>query len=183
MTSFVAPFHIMIPPNNIYNVYQMSVPVDDTHNIIYIAAWSDEGAGVELEAWRKFTGTQLGIDLDRNYRKLNNRENNYGQDRQQMRLGNFTGVRGFPNQDIVMQEGMGAIADRSGEKMGASDIAIVEFRRIMIRAVREFMAGKRPPGLDVKAADYWQFGSWERVVPKSTDWRDFDARPVKPAAD
>ena len=183
VTSFVAPFHIMIPPNNIYNVYQMSVPVDDKHNIIYICAWSDQTAGVDLEAWRKFTGTQIGIDLDATYRKLDNATNNYGQDRKAMRLGNFTGIRGFPNQDIAMQESMGAIADRSHERLGASDLAIVQFRRTMIQAVRDFQAGKRPPGIGVKASDYNSYGSWERVVPKSTDWRTFEPYAVKQAAE
>ncbi len=183
VTSFVAPFHIMIPPNNVYNVYQMSVPVDDTHNIIYICAWSDSGPGVDLEAWRKFTGTQIGIDLDRTYRKIDNAANNYGQDRQWMKLGNFTGIRGFPNQDIAMQESMGPIADRTGERLGASDVAIVEFRRVMIKAVRDFMAGKKPPGHGVKAEDYPSYGSWERVVPKTTDWRGFEPYPAKQAAE
>ena len=42
-----------------------------------------------------------------------------------------------------MQESMGAIADRSHEKLGASDLAIVEFRRVMVKAVRDFMATKK----------------------------------------
>ena len=178
VTSFVAPFHIMIPPNNVYNVYQMSVPIDDRHNIIYICAWSDRTDGVDQEAWRKFTGAQVGIDLDRTYRKLDNAANNYGQDRKAMKLGNFTGIRGFPNQDIAMQESMGAIADRSGERLGASDLAIVQFRRRMLQAVRDFQAGKRPPGVGIKSSDYDSYGSWERVVPKTTDWRAF--RPSEP---
>ena len=181
VTSFVAPFHIMIPPNNIYNVYQMSVPVDDAHNIIYLCAWTDSGPGVELEAWRKFTGTQLGIDLDAAYRQKAGAAENFGQDRKAMRLGSFTGINGFPNQDIAMQEGMGAIADRSGERLGASDIAIVEFRRIMIRAVRDFIGGKPPPGLNVRASDYAAYGSWERVLPKAADWREFQPHESRTA--
>jgi phthalate 4,5-dioxygenase len=183
VTTFVAPFHIMIPPNNVYNVYQMSVPVDDRHNIIYICAWTDHGPGVDLEAWRKFTGTQIGIDLDRTYRKLDNVANNYGQDRKAMKLGSFTGIRGFPNQDIAMQESMGPIADRTGERLGASDLAIVEFRRVMIKAVREFMAGRKPPGVSVNPDDYASYGSWERVVPKTVDWRTFEPYGVGQAAE
>ncbi len=173
VTTFVAPFHIMIPPNNVYNVYQMSVPIDDDANVIYLCAWSDTTAGVDVEAWRKFTGTQFGVDLDKTYRKLNNRENDFGQDRKAMRLGDFTGIRGFPNQDIAMQESMGAVADRTSERLGASDLAIVQFRRTMLQAVRDFQAGKKPPGVGIRAADYKSYGSWERVVPKSTDWRAF----------
>ncbi len=183
VTTFVAPFHIMIPPNNVYNVYQMSVPIDDGRNAIYLVAWSDSGPGVDQEAWRKFTATQFGVDLDRTCRKLDNSANRYGQDRQAMKLGSFTGIRGFPNQDIAMQESMGAIADRTGERLGASDLAIVEFRRVMLKAARDFMRGKRPPGVGIKASDYHAYGSWERVVPKTTDWRTFDPCGPKAAAE
>jgi len=175
VTLFVAPVSVLIPPNNVYNVHQMSVPVDDTHNIIYLTAWTDVGEGVDQEAWRKFTGSQLGIDLDPTYRKIDNAAVNFGQDRQAMRLGSFTGIRGFPNQDIAMQESMGAIADRSNEKLGASDLAIVEFRRVMVKAVRDFIAtGKTPPALGLSEAERLKLASWERIVPKSTDWRDFE---------
>ena len=44
----------------------------------------------------------------------------------------------------------------------------------MIRAVRAFMAGAPPPGLGVKPEDYARIGSWERIIPKSQDWRAFD---------
>ena len=91
-----------------------------------------------------------------------------------MKLGSFTGIRGFPNQDICMQESMGAIADRSKEKLGASDLAIVEFRRVMVQAVRDFMKGKRPPALGMSAEARQRMASWERIIPKTSDWRDFD---------
>ena len=183
VTLFVAPFNVLIPPNNVYNVHQMSVPIDDRHNAIYLTAWTDVGPGVDQEAWRKFTGTQLGIDLDRTYRKIDNAAKNYGQNRQDMKLGNFTGIRGFPNQDIAMQETMGAIADRTKERLGASDLAIVEFRRIMVKAVREFMQGKTPPALGLSEPDKLKLASWERIVPKSIDWRDFEPGPAQIAAE
>ncbi len=184
VTLFVAPFNVLIPPNNVYNVHQMSVPVDDTHNIIYLTAWTDTGEGVDQEAWRKFTGTQLGIDLDPTYRKIDNAAVRYGQDRSAMKLGSFTGIRGFPNQDIAMQESMGALADRSHEKLGASDLAIVEFRRVMVKALREFMAnGKPPPALGMSEPDRLKLASWERIVPKSIDWRDFDPDVEQAAAE
>ena len=48
-----------------------------------------------------------------------------------MRDGNFTGLPGIPNQDIAMWELMGRISDRTSERLGASDIAVVQFRRLM----------------------------------------------------
>ena len=59
-----------------------------------------------------------------------------------MRLGDFTGIRGIPTQDMAMWETMGPIADRSAERLGASDVAIVEFRRIMVDAARRRAAGE-----------------------------------------
>ena len=50
----------------------------------------------------------------------------------------FTGILGIPNQDVAMWESMGPIADRTQERLGASDIAIVQFRRLMIDAARAF---------------------------------------------
>ena len=38
-----------------------------------------------------------------------------------MKAGNFTGITGIPNQDIAMWETMGPIADRTSERLGASD--------------------------------------------------------------
>lgn len=169
LTHFIAPHHVAIPPNNVYNVAQMNVPVDDTHHNLYIMAWSETG-GVSQESWRKFTGMQLGIDLDSTYRKRDNRQNNFGQDRAAMRLGkNFTGIKGFPNQDIAMWETMTPVAERWREKLGASDLAVVEFRRRMVDAVKAFMNGAPPPQLE--GAQRASVRAFEGIVPKSTDWR------------
>ncbi|HEY3555615.1 MAG TPA: MarR family transcriptional regulator, partial [Casimicrobiaceae bacterium] len=70
------------------------------------------------------------------------------QDRQAMKLGDFTGIRGIPTQDMAMWETMGAIADRSAERLGASDVAIVEFRRLMVDAVRRHIQGEPALGAD-----------------------------------
>ena len=116
--------------------------------MLYMMAWAEaDRAGIEQEAWRKFCGAQVGIDLDPQFRKVRTRENNYLQDRKAMKLGDFTGIRGFPNQDIAMWESMGPIMDRSRERLGASDLAIVEFRRIMLEAARTLAAGGPAIGL------------------------------------
>ena len=75
----------------------------------------------------------IGIDLNHRYENKRVLENNYLQDRQAMKTDSFTGIRGFPNRDVAMWETMGPIADRSVELLGASALAIVEFRRLRIR--------------------------------------------------
>ena len=121
---FVAPFTVLIPPNNMYNLANVNVPRDDTHTTFYFIAWSDTGPGIDVESWRKFCGAEPGVDLDAQYRKRRHRGNNFLQDREAMRSGDWTGIRGIPMQDMAMWETMGPIAERSLERLGASDLAI-----------------------------------------------------------
>jgi phthalate 4,5-dioxygenase oxygenase subunit len=138
-TVYIAPFIALIPPNNEYNVATVLSPTDDTHTAFHFIAWSETG-GIDTAAWRKFNVAEPGVDLDTNFNNLRTRANDYQQDREAMKDGDFTGIRGIPNQDIAMWETMGPIADRTREKLGASDLAVVEFRRIMVEAA---MAARR----------------------------------------
>jgi phthalate 4,5-dioxygenase oxygenase subunit len=88
-----------------------------------------------------------------------------------MKLGNFTGIKGIPNQDIAMWESMGPIADRSLERVGHSDIAVVAFRRLMVEAARDFAAGGAAVGRTEPHIPHAKICSYEQVLPKSTDWR------------
>jgi phthalate 4,5-dioxygenase len=173
-TVYIAPFVCLIPPNNAYNVTSIIVPQDDTHTTFYFLAWRQEG-GIDQEAWRKFNAAQPGIDLDANFRNLRHCGNNYGQDRNAMKLGDFTGIRGIPNQDIAMWETMGPIADRSLERLGASDLAVVEFRRLMVDAARAMQAGGPVLGCTEPHIPHVEISSFERILPKNTDWRTFAA--------
>ena len=177
VTLFQAPFTVHIPPNNMYNLSILHVPQDDCNTYFYFVAWSDTGPGIDQESWRKFCGAQVGVDLDWKYRKFRNRDNNYLQDRKAMKLGDFTGIRGIPMQDMAMWETMGRIAERSKERLGASDLAIVEFRRIMVGAVRRFAAGGPAIGASQAHVAHAKLRSFEGIVAKGTDWRTLNASP------
>ena len=178
---FVAPNMVLIPPNNLYNLANVNVPRDDTGTMFYFIAWSDTGPGIDPEAWRKFCGAQPGIDLDHRSRKRRVRDNDFLQDRNAMKLGDFTGIRGIPMQDMAMWETMGRIADRSRERLGASDLAIVEFRRIMVEAARRFAAGGPAIGAAGPSMPKAELRSFEGIVPKGTDWRALGAPAAKDA--
>src|SRR5690606_33335261 len=183
-TVFVAPGTVLIPPNNLYNVANVNVPMDDTSTAYYFIAWGAKATTPDTEAWRRFLGTSGGIALDTRYRPLRNTDNRFWQDRQAMKAGNFTGIRGFPNQDIAMWVTMGPLANRSEERLGASDLAIVEFRRQMLDAVRAFQQGEPAIGTgDLRIAP--DVCSFQAIVPKTTDWREFTAQPagVQPSND
>jgi phthalate 4,5-dioxygenase oxygenase subunit len=171
-TVYIAPFTSLIPPNNIHNVTTVLGPRDDKSTCFYFIAWNGpDKPGITTEEWRKFNHAQVGIDLDGEYRNLRNRANNYLQNREAMKLGSFTGVKGIPNQDIVMWESMGPIIDRTKERLGASDFAVVEFRRLMLEAARQMQAGGPVLGRTEPHIPHVKIASFEGVVPKTTDWR------------
>ena len=170
ITVYVAPFTALIPPNNAYNVATVIVPMDDANTMFHFIAWS-HSRGVEQEAWRTFNCAQVGIDLDARFRNVRTRENNYLQDRALMKLGDFTGIKGIPNQDIAMWESMGAIADRSKERLGASDLAVVKFRRLMVNAAKTMRDGGGAIGTSKPRIPHAKLAAFEGVVPKTSPWQ------------
>ncbi|HZQ72692.1 MAG TPA: Rieske 2Fe-2S domain-containing protein [Burkholderiales bacterium] len=170
-TLFVAPFTVLIPPNNQYNLAQMLVPIDDVNTMFYWVAWHpDPAKGISQQAWRKFCAAEVGVDLDSNFRRKATLENNFFQDRDAMKRGDWTGIKGIPAQDMAMWESMGPISDRSEDHPGASDLAVVQFRRMMIAAARKFADGGPAIGTQ-KDMPYASLASFEGVVPKTVDWR------------
>jgi phthalate 4,5-dioxygenase len=168
-TVFVAPFTVLIPPNDQYKLAQMLFPIDDTNTMFYWIAWH-ETKGIDQEAWRQFCAAQIGPDLHPDYRKVRTLENRYLQDRAAMKRGDFTGIKGIPAQDMAMWESMGSITDRSNEMLGSSDLAIVHFRRCMVEAARRFQADGVAIGTTEPHIPPVNLASFEGIVPKMTNW-------------
>ena len=176
-TVFVAPATALIPPNNLYNVANINVAMDDTHTAFYFMAWGHPAQTPDVDTWRKFLGQQIGPDLDETYRPLRNLANKFWQDRAAMKAGNFTGITGFPNQDIAMWLTMGRQADRSHERLGSSDVAIVAFRKQMLKAVKDFVKGEPAIGTSEMRIST-SVCAYQAIVPKTTDWRAHEASYV-----
>lgn len=176
-TVFVAPATALIPPNDLYNVANVNVPADDTTTAFYFIAWGHPSQTPSTQAWRSFLCQTVGIDLDDQYRPLRNMENRFWQDRQAMKEGNFTGISGFPNQDVAMWLTMGPIADRTRDRLGASDLAVVEFRRQMLDAVNAVLVGQPAIGTGTDAIPK-NICAFQAILAKSQDWREYDAHPV-----
>ena len=82
-----------------------------------------------------------------------------------------------------MWETMGPIADRSRERLGVSDVAIVEFRRIMVdavRSVRDWRAGDRHGRH--RRSPHVALRSFEGIVSKDTDWKTLGTGAERHAA-
>jgi phthalate 4,5-dioxygenase oxygenase subunit len=181
-TLFLAPFTVLIPPNNRYKLSQMLVPIDDVNTMFYWIAWHERGAGIDQAEWRAFCHATPGVDLDADFRKRRNLDNRFLQDREAMKGGDFTGILGIPAQDMAMWESMGPIADRTREHLGASDLAIKQFRRQMVAAARRHTAGAGvigAPGTRPRPVD---LASFEGIVSKDTDWRALGRAPETAAA-
>jgi phthalate 4,5-dioxygenase oxygenase subunit len=148
ITEFVLPFHSAIArgPHEMRD-YRTVVPINDQ------ACWAwyihyDPEKPVDrehaLEAW----GHRVGPDG----RSPANRENMHLQDRERMRAGSFSGIPGVAIQDLAVQESQGPIYDRTTERLGSSDAAIIRLRRVLLRGVHTVKAGQDPPGLDPSLA-------------------------------
>ena len=181
-TLYIAPFTVLIPPNNQYNLAQMLVPIDDVNTMFYWIAWHpDPAKGISQEAWRRFCAAEVGVDLDANYRKKRNLRNDYLQDRAAMKRGDWTGIVGIPAQDMAMWESMGPITDRSQDHYGSSDLAVAQFRRMMVAAAKKYEQGAPAFGTE-KRVRYVELASFEGIVPKSTDWRTLSSARTAPEA-
>jgi phthalate 4,5-dioxygenase oxygenase subunit len=76
---------------------------------------------------------------------------------------------------MAMWETMGPIADRTQERLGTSDLAIVHFRRIMLDAVKRFAGGEPAIGTTEPHIAHAELRSFEGIVPKATNWRALGA--------
>jgi len=170
ITEYIAPYYSLIPPNNLYNVASVIVPIDDVTTAFHFIAWGTATVP-STDEWRTFTYARKGIDLNERWEPIRTKENNFLQDRQAMKLGNFTGIKGIPNQDIAMWVTQGPIADRSSDTLGASDLAIVEFRRLMVDAAQKVARGGRAVGTEEPRIPQATIASREGVFSKSVDWR------------
>ena len=171
-TVYVAPFLSLIPPNNLHNVATLLTPEDDHTTMFYFIAWNGKDKpGIGADAWRKFNVMEWGVDVDAKFDNVRTAANDYQQDRAAMAEGNFTGIKGIPNQDIAMWEGMGPISDRSKERLGASDVAVAAFRRLMVDAARAMQNDGTALGTTQPHIAHATISSFEGVVPKTTNWR------------
>ena len=172
ITVYIAPFTALIPPNNVHNVATLLTPEDDGSTMFYFIAWNGgDKPGIAPDLWRRFNVLEWGVDVDAAFDNVRTADNLYRQDRAAMKAGNFTGIAGIPNQDIAMWESMGPISDRSRERIGASDVAVVAFRRLMVEAARTMRDTGTAIGTTDPHIHHATISSFEGVVPKAVNWR------------
>jgi phenylpropionate dioxygenase-like ring-hydroxylating dioxygenase large terminal subunit len=81
----------------------------------------------------------------------------------------YLGIYSNPLQDSAVQVTMGAIYDRTRERLGTTDEAIIAFRRIMVKAAKKLRdTGKLPPTVDDPVL--YRVRGFQAMLPKDMDW-------------
>ena len=79
----------------------------------------------------------------------------------------FSGLPGTWPQDSGMQETMGVIADRSLERLGTSDRAIIAMRKLLLEAVKIVDDGGTPRG---SQGEFVGICAIDRILPADQAW-------------
>ena len=151
ITQFLLPFYTMIPPvgefehsgDQPYNGHAW-VPIDNYNT------WSWSFGAHPHNNYEKstydFLSGKNGMwgPITADYLPVQNIGNDYLINREAQKTENFTGIEGIPNQDAAVQESMGGIVDRSKEHLGTSDTAVIAFRKLLLKLVKEYEVGKTP---------------------------------------
>ncbi len=99
-------------------------------------------------------------------------DDNWGQDRQAMKNGHFTGfTQMLGTEDFAVIMSMGPIVDRTEEYLGAGDGAVLAVRRCLLKAVRQFQNGETPDFARHDTIDYASTAPKSMVTEPGGDWK------------
>lgn len=150
MTQFLMPNHSLTPGNfredtALGNTW---VPIDDTSCWIFCYAWHPDRPVEDRERERLAGGSGIFAEVDDDFVPIRRRENDYLVDRELQRTASFTGISGISEQDQAIADSQGPIADRTRELLCQTDLGVVRFRELMLRAVEDVRGGATPLGAD-----------------------------------
>jgi hypothetical protein len=137
--------------------------VDDVNHAFFSFTVSRHGP-IDNSQRQKEAGLETG------YRPPGNARTNHLQDRAAMRAGNWSGIQVIRAQDRAMTESMGVISPRHKEHLGTSDMAVIRMRKRMLDAVKAFMNGEEPIGLEPNI-HHDQIRAEEKIVPMEMPWQ------------
>jgi phthalate 4,5-dioxygenase len=150
------------------------MPIDDEHTWVYNMTYGyDPDVPITEEfAWKDEAFFGRGKDdlIPGTYKLKANLSNDYFIDREKQKHKTFTGIRGVNTQDFAIQEGMGPIPDRSKERLGTTDRAIIVTRQLLLEAVDRVAQGEPPRALTPDT--YRGVRAYDRVIDRDRSWRD-----------
>ncbi|HEX9663542.1 MAG TPA: Rieske 2Fe-2S domain-containing protein [Candidatus Binatia bacterium] len=141
---FLMPFYTMPPRDPGGHAF---VPIDDENCWVWTFRVNTNRPLTADEIYGMRTGQadgRFGAPVDKEYKPLANKANDFLIDRQIQRTYNFTGIIGTGNQDMAAQVSMGPITDRTNEMLGITDVGIIEMRKLLLSAANDLCEGKEP---------------------------------------
>jgi hypothetical protein len=149
----------------------ISVPVDDETHLLFFGFWDQAGPLHDVSA-------HFSSDLDPNNLITGEftPENSWGQDRDAMAKGHFSGLtKSVLHEDVAVQVSMGPIVDRSLENLCGTDLAIVRTRNFLLEKLDRF---ERGADVDGEMTAYRNRGNLPLgcTIPGDSDWRTIDTR-------
>lgn len=166
-TAFAFPSYASFPSAATLGDMQIFVPIDEMHTYFLYIRYSTRDRLDEqgLVGW---SGLVPGVDKDEHNFLRSTALPNWGQDRAAMAAGrSFSGIKGVNQQDLVVQESMGPIVDRTKEHLGAADRAIAHFRRLLLDAAKG--EGAARPGY-ASRIHYTSLRARDGLLPSTQDW-------------
>ena len=146
IAQYLLPNHALtpnaLPGENIHG--QTWVPITDELCWVYCYTWNPDRPLTDDERRQYRAGRTVHAQVDERWVPLRNRDNDYLIDRDVQKRKTFTGVEGVSEQDAMIQDSQGLIADRTREHLGPTDAAIIEFRRMILKGARDLQTGVEP---------------------------------------
>ncbi|MGW5382442.1 Rieske 2Fe-2S domain-containing protein [Nocardia sp. NPDC003963] len=172
VTQWMMPWYTIIPPFGTHNPLggHAWVPIDD--ETCWAWSWNYHPTEDFDEATLEALASGDGIHVKYKpgtFDPLAEKANDYLIDRgAQRRRESFSGVAGIAAQDFSLQESMGTICDRTKERLGTSDAAIILARRRLLAAMEELESDDLP-GLDPA---HTRVRSTSMVLPKAVPFQE-----------
>ena len=165
ITSFVSPWYCFIPfgPGQL----NISVPIDNHTTGLFTIQFDKDGDLQPSEYGPTSTPMSYPPYLSAG------REKRWGQDRDAMRRGAFSGFSTHLSlEDFAVAESQGSLADRSKEFLNKSDHAVVHMRNTLLKSLEEFENGETPRIADHSNIPYESLGAHAKVIPLEEDWHN-----------
>src|SRR5215203_4101336 len=169
VNNFIMPFYTQFPPRGVNppSNGHAWVPIDDEHTLVLhynyhptrpltaeeLDFYRHGKDGIEafhprIDGFLPATGQAYGA-----WKPIIRKENDYLLDYEYQRTRSFCGIKAGWAQDSAVQEGMGAIQDRTEEHLVSSDVGIIGTRRFLLDSVKAYGDGSAAaPGVADAAA-------------------------------
>lgn len=145
-------------------------PVDDTHHLLFFGNYGETPLSL-----REVSAALGDVVIDpRNFAAVEgDRSNRWGQDRELINRGHWTGFdRSAIDEDAVVQVSMGPIVDRTKETLSSSDIAVAQTRRLLLDTLAGYERGEIPPGSVRTPGGVRVPQPFDAVLDQGEPWRD-----------